>query len=237
MLGMLGSVAASGTCSAKKKNIMVPAKFSGSCQVYKRGETPCKGDTPLGEGIGWLVVIGFGGFFTIFTMFLSRYEYQILGTKQSSEQFNTAGRNVGPGMTAAVIVSQWTWAATLLMSSNMGWQVGLSGPFWYASGATVQILLFAVLAIQVKRRCSHMHTFMEIVKVRFGTFTHVVMMCFALTTNVIVTSMLLLGGASTIEDLTGMSKVTAGFLIPILSCWLYTMYGGLRATFIASYVQ
>merc|ERR1712100_868813 len=106
-----------------------------------------------------------------------------MGTSMSSEQFNTAGRNVGPGLTAAVIVSQWTWAATLLMSSNMGWRVGISGPFWYASGATIQILLFAILAIQVKRRASHMHTFMEIVKARFGTFTHVTMMCFALTTN------------------------------------------------------
>jgi Na+/proline symporter len=82
-----------------------------------------------------------------------------------------------------------------------------------------------------------MHTFMEIVKARFGTPTHIVMIVFALMTNIIVTSMLLLGGASTIEDLTGMSKLTAGFLIPILSCWLYTMYGGLRATFIASYVH
>merc|ERR1740127_308493 len=63
------------------------------------------------------------------------------------------------------------------------------------------------------------------------------MMLFALMTNIIVTSMLLLGGAWTIEDLTGMSKLTAGFLIPILSCWLYTMYGGLRATFFASYVH
>jgi Na+/proline symporter len=214
------------------------AKFKGSCQVYKRGESPCKSDSaPLDEVVGWLVVIGFGALFTLITIILSRYEYKALGTAQSSEQFNTAGRNVGPGMTAAVIVSQWTWAATLLMSSNMGWRVGVSGPFWYASGATVQILLFAVLAIQVKRRCSHMHTFMEIVKVRFGTTTHVVMMCFALTTNIIVTSMLLLGGAATIEDLTGMSKLTAAFLIPILSCWLYTMYGGLRATFIASYVH
>merc|ERR1719159_30910 len=168
---------------------------------------------------------------------LSRYEYKTLGTEQSSEQFNTAGRNVGPGLTAAVIVSQWTWAATLLMSSNMGWRVGISGPFWYASGATIQILLFAILAIQVKRRASHMHTFMEIVKARFGTGTHIVMIIFALTTNIIVTSMLLLGGASTIEDLTGMSKLTAAFLIPILSCWIYTMYGGLRATFFASYVH
>jgi Na+/proline symporter len=213
-------------------------KFSGSCQVYKQDEGPCVSDsTPLSEGVGWAVVVGFGGFFTIFTILLSRYEYKSLGTDQSSEQFNTAGRNVGPGLTAAVIVSQWTWAATLLMSSNMGWRVGVSGPFWYASGATIQILLFAILAIQVKRRASHMHTFMEIVKARFGTGTHIVMIVFALTTNVIVTSMLLLGGASTIQDLTGMSKLTAAFLIPILSCWLYTMYGGLRATFFASYVH
>merc|ERR1719160_1104238 len=200
-------------------------------------EPPPKKEYPLSEGVGWAVILGFGIFFTLFTMFLTRYENAALSQSMSSELFNTAGRNIGPGLTAAVIVSQWTWAATLLMSSNMGFVVGVSGPFWYASGATVQILLFAVLAIQVKRRCSHMHTFMEIVKVRFGTFTHVVMMCFALTTNVIVTSMLLLGGASTIEDLTGMSKLTAAFLIPILSCWLYTMYGGLRATFFASYVH
>jgi len=232
--------AISASCPAAKTFTVTSnnPKFSGSCQVYKRGETPCITDAaPLAEGIGWLVVVGFGAVFTLITVGLSYYEYTSLGTKQSSEQFNTAGRNVGPGMTAAVIVSQWTWAATLLMSSNMGWRVGISGPFWYASGATVQILLFAILAIQVKRRASHMHTFMEIVKARFGTFTHIVMMCFALMTNIIVTSMLLLGGASTIEDLTGMSKLSAGFLIPILSCWLYTMYGGLRATFIASYVH
>merc|ERR1719161_718943 len=194
--------------------------------------------TPLPEGAGWAVILGFGIFFTAFTVMVTYYEMKMLGGgAMSSEQFNTAGRNVGPGLTAAVIVSQWTWAATLLMSSNMGWRVGVSGPFWYASGATIQILLFAILAIQVKRRASHMHTFMEIVKARFGTTTHIVMIIFALTTNIIVTSMLLLGGASTIEDLTGMSKLTAAFLIPILSCWIYTMYGGLRATFFASYVH
>merc|ERR1719456_1709572 len=239
-LACLGLVEAS-ECPAAQPVLGVMSnnpKFSGGCQVYKQGETPCKSDsTPLSEGVGWLVVVGFGAFFTLFTVFLSRYEYKIYGASMSSEMFNTAGRNVGPGLTAAVIVSQWTWAATLLMSSNMGWRVGVSGPFWYASGATIQILLFAILAIQVKRRASHMHTFMEIVKARFGTFTHITMIIFALTTNIIVTSMLLLGGAATIEDLTGMSKLTAGFLIPILSCWIYTMYGGLRATFFASYVH
>ena len=40
------------------------------------------------------------------------------------------GRDIKVGLTAAVIVSQWTWAATLLQSSNVAWQYGVSGPFW-----------------------------------------------------------------------------------------------------------
>merc|ERR1719191_748593 len=63
------------------------------------------------------------------------------------------------------------------------------------------------------------------------------MIVFALAANCIVTAMLLLGGAATISDLTGMSTIWAAFLIPLLSCWIYTMYGGLRATFFASYVH
>merc|ERR1719238_2126711 len=66
---------------------------------------------------------------------------------------------------------------------------------------------------------------------------HWIMICFALAANCIVTAMLLLGGSATIEDLTGVPKIWAAFLVPILSCWIYTMHGGLRATFFASYVH
>ena len=90
---------------------------------------------PLGPAAGWGVILGFGIFFSVFSMSIT-YEEKIYGAQMSSEYFNTAGRNVGVGLTAAVIVSQWAWAATLLMSSNMGWRVGVAGPFWYASGAT-----------------------------------------------------------------------------------------------------
>ena len=45
---------------------------------------------------------------------------------------------------------------------------------------------------------------------------------------------MLLGGSATIEDLTGVDKKIAAFLVPIFSCWIYTVYGGLRATFFAS---
>lgn len=51
-------------------------------------------------------------------------------------------------------------AATLLQSSGIAYRYGVSGPFWYASGATVQILLFATLAIELKRKAPNAHTFL-----------------------------------------------------------------------------
>ena len=115
------------------------------------------------------IVLGFGGFFSVLTVILTWMETKFSGVKITSEHFNTAGRDVKTGLTASVIVSQWTWAATLLQSSNVAWNYGITGPFWYASGATVQILLFGILAIEIKRRAPNAHTFAELVRVRWGT--------------------------------------------------------------------
>lgn len=46
--------------------------------------------------------------------------------------------SVPPGLIAAGIVSAWTWAATLLQSSATAYKFGISGPWWYASGACIQ---------------------------------------------------------------------------------------------------
>jgi hypothetical protein len=47
------------------------------------------------------------------------------------------------------------------------------------------------------------HTVLEIVKQRWGTGPHIVFLVFCLLTNIIVTSMLILGGASVVNALTG----------------------------------
>lgn len=194
------------------------------------------GDPPLSEGIGYLVVLGFGAIFSIFTTAIVFMDKYYGGAEMTSERFNTAGRMVKTGLTASVIVSQWTWAATLLQSSNVAWAYGVSGPFWYASGATIQILLFGVLAISLKRVAPSAHTMCEIVMARWGKTAHLTFLFFAFCANIIVTSMLLLGGAATVEALTGMDYRLASFFIP----WgviLYTAAGGLKATFIASYLH
>lgn len=137
------------------------------------------------------------------------------GEVQTSEEFSTAGRTVKSGLVAAAVVSSWTWAATLLQSSAVAYKYGVSGPFWYASGATVQVLLFATLAIELKRKSPNAHTFLEVIKARYGVATHAVYITFGLVTNILVTAMLLTGGSAVASDLTGVPTAAACFLLPI----------------------
>ncbi|KAF1921655.1 Sodium:solute symporter family-domain-containing protein [Ampelomyces quisqualis] len=191
--------------------------------------------TPLPVGAGYGVVIGVGFFFAFLMMFISYLQnrYTQYSTHQS-EEFNTASRSVKPGLIASGIVSAWTWAATLLQSSTVAYQYGVAGPFWYAAGATVQILMFSILACKVKQNAPRCHTYLEIIKARYGTLAHLVFMLFAFVTNILVGSQLLLGGSAVVTSLTGMPVYAAIFLIPVGVC-AYVILGGLRATFLCDY--
>ncbi|KAJ9606800.1 hypothetical protein H2200_008810 [Cladophialophora chaetospira] len=191
--------------------------------------------TVLPQGVGYGVVVGIGSFFTLAMIGISMLQnkYTQFSTR-TSEEFNTASRNVKPGLIAAGIVSAWTWAATLLQSSTVAYTYGVAGPFWYAAGATVQILMFSILACKTKMNAPRCHTFLEIIHVRYGRLAHVVFIFFALVTNILVGSQLLLGGSAVVTSLTGMNVYAAIFLIP-LGVVAYVLMGGLRATFLCDY--
>ena len=193
-------------------------------------------DDVLPEWIGWAIVVGLGAVFAVIITIEVKIEEKYLGVHQTSEMFNTAGRVIKTGLTAAAIVSAWTWAATLLQSSTVAYQYGISGPFWYAAGASIQVLLFGILAIELKRKAPNAHTFLEIIRARYGNTSHKVFLVFALMTNMIVTAMLLLGGSAVVNGLTGMDISLAAFLIPI-GVMIYTLVGGLKATFVADYMH
>ncbi|KAJ9247375.1 Sodium:solute symporter family-domain-containing protein [Paecilomyces variotii] len=191
---------------------------------------------PLGQGFGYGIILGLGFAFAFVMIFitwaLKRYQHEV----QTSEMFSTAGRSVKSGLVAAAVVSSWTWAATLLQSSTVAYEYGVSGPFYYAAGATVQIILFATLAIELKRRAPNAHTFLEAVHARYGTIVHCVFIVFCLMTNILVTAMLLTGGSAVLTALTGVHTAAGCFLLPI-GVVLYTIFGGIKATFITDYIH
>jgi len=194
------------------------------------------GGPPLGQNVGYAIVLGFGILLCFFTLVLVSIDRQSRKVQQTSEFFNTAGRAVKTGLTAAVICSQWTWTSTVTDSSTSAWRFGVSGPYWHAAGATIQVLLFSVVAIELKRKSRNAHTVCELVLARWGRYAHVTFLFFCLLTNMISTAALLLSGASFLHQLTGMDVWLCCFLVP-WTVVLYTVVGGLRAKFLADYVH
>jgi SSS family transporter len=190
----------------------------------------------LSQGIGYLILLGLGLVMALGVTLLIKAETKWLGTKKTFEWFSTAGRNVKTGLIASSVVSAWTWAATLLQSSTVTYQFGISGPFWYAAGASIQLIIFSIVAIELKRKAPSSHTFPEIIYARFGKHAHKIFLFFAIMTNTIVTAMLVLGGAAVLNSLTGVDIYVAAFLIPV-GVIIYTFFGGLKATFFADYMN
>ncbi|KAJ6555148.1 urea transporter [Mycena vulgaris] len=193
--------------------------------------------TVLPQGAGYGVVVGIGLFFSVFMIGLTAIQARYTPfSPRSSEEFSSASRSVKPGLIAAGIVSAWTWAATLLQSSAVAYKYGISGPWWYGAGATIQVLLFAMIAAKLKLNAPYAHTWLEIVGARWGKTAHLIFMVFGLATNLIVSSMLVLGGSATVTDLTGMSTIAACFLIP-LGVSIYVVVGGMRSTLLCDYTH
>ena len=80
----------------------------------------------------------------------------------------------------------------------------------------MQIILFATLAIELKRRAPHAHTFLEVILARYqSVYAHGTYIVFGLMTNVLVTAMLLTGGSAVVTSLTGVPAAAACFLLPV----------------------
>ncbi|ODQ49418.1 hypothetical protein PICMEDRAFT_14881 [Pichia membranifaciens NRRL Y-2026] len=190
----------------------------------------------LSQGYGYGFAVGIGAAFALLMAILTRILSRFMGQVQNSERFSTASRNVNSGLIASSTVSAWTWPATLLSSGAWSYTHGISGGFLYGVGGTVQITLFLFLAIQIKLKAPTAHTVSECFAIRFGTAGHWVYLCYCICTNVLISSLLLLGGSQGFAAATGMHVVAASFLLP-LGVMAYTALGGLKATFISDWIH
>lgn len=190
----------------------------------------------LSEVYGYGYALGLGAAFALIMMALSKMLSKFMNEKQNSERFSTASRSVGSGLIASSTVSAWTWPATLLTSGAWAYTYGLAGPFMYGIGGTIQIILFVFLAIEIKRNSPGCHTVAQLIYVRFGKAGHICYLCYCVATNVLVSSLLLLGGSQGFALTTGMHVVAASFLLPAGVC-VYTLFGGLKATFISDWIH
>ncbi|KAL3698886.1 hypothetical protein R1sor_012962 [Riccia sorocarpa] len=194
------------------------------------------GDFILSKGVGYAVVVGYGAFFVIVTGFLSFLDHRYGGVKDNSEEFNTAGRSIKTGLVAVDVVSRSTWVATLTVSVNEAYSYGISGPFWVSSGSVIQMIVFAILALELKRKAPKAHTVIELIRIRWGHFAALVFLYFCYLNNFMISALMFVGAGEIMSTVTGIDIYAALILLP-LGVVIYTFGGGLKATFISSYMH
>ncbi|RAO66247.1 uncharacterized protein BHQ10_002259 [Talaromyces amestolkiae] len=192
---------------------------------------------PLSQGAGYGVVVGIGLAFGLGMVLVNRFLERYLNEKSDhTEMFMVANRSVGTGLTASAVVSSWMWATAIIWTTAQGYLYGIAAPFWYAAGVSIQIALMTVLAIHAKVKVPNGHTVLEIVRLRYGMAAHIIYIFLCFVTNLLSVTSMILGAAGVITALTGMNIVASTFLLP-LGVIVYTVAGGLKATFLTDYVH
>merc|ERR1712038_1767137 len=213
-----------------------PAKCSDRVLEARRTATITQGVKPtVSLQAALLIFLGVGIFAVFIAQAFQMVRKYVYRDADNLDTAFDAGGKVSIGLTATTIVSQWTWSATLLQSSTVASKYGISGPYWYAGGATIQIILFSILSIMLKTRAPGAKTFLQVIKARFGARTHIVFCIFAFFTNVIVMMSLTVAGTTVLNALVkDLSPELAAMLLATVIGG-YTLIGGLGATFYVSY--
>ncbi|GIC91361.1 sodium:solute symporter family protein [Aspergillus udagawae] len=190
---------------------------------------------PLPQVVGYVIVVVLGLVIALVMMLITKILKRTAGEdNKKTEMFMTANRTVRTGLTASAVISSWLWSTAMLGSAFVGYDYGVSGPFWFAAGCSPMIVFFALLGISCKRKIPEAHTSLEVVRIRYGRIAHVVFMTLCLINNIFACANMLLGAAAVIAALTGVHIVAATFLLPV-GVTVYTFVGGIKATFLTDY--
>merc|ERR1712012_116695 len=213
-----------------------PTKCSDKVLEARKTATVTQGVKPtVSLQAALLIFLGVGIFAVFIAQAFQMVRKYVYRDADNLDTAFDAGGKVSIGLTATTIVSQWTWSATLLQSSTVASKYGISGPYWYAGGATIQIIIFSILSIMLKTRAPGAKTFLQVIKARFGARTHLVFCTFAFLTNLIVMMSLTIAGTTVLNSLVkDLSPELAAMLLAAVIGG-YTLIGGLGATFYVSY--
>ncbi|XP_033744067.1 urea-proton symporter DUR3-like [Pecten maximus] len=207
------------------------------CPVTLETSNSTTGPNPVLEKYesALLILLGFGGFSIILALIHNAIRKHIFHDEHSLDTTFDAGGDVSTSLTAVTVASQLFWPADILQSATITTKIGIAGPFWYSVSVILNIFIFPIFSVHFKTRAPGAKTYLQIIYARFGKKAHIVFCCFALLTNMVIMTALLLAGKSTIQSLTKDISDEYTLLIMATLFGSYSLIGGIGTTFYVSY--
>lgn len=182
----------------------------------------------ISPATGWSVVIALGVIWILLGLYWGR-------KAKTSEGFMLAGRNVGLALGSATAMATWVTSNTLMVAPALALEGGVWGMLAYSSAA-FGLMLFAPLAIRIKRLLPHGFTAGDFFRKRYGRFGWTVFMLFTLLYSVTWLVTMAIAGGKLLEALGGI-PYAQGMTLILVVCVLYTLFGGLFAVIGTDFIQ
>jgi Na+/proline symporter len=149
----------------------------------------------------------------------------------STKDFVIANRKIGFGYGVAGLISIWTWAMAVMMSSAMTYTYGLSGLFWFTVPNGLAVIAVIPFARKVRSLMPNGYTIPEFVRARFeGTKLAVgVVVLGALFGSLIEVIINIKGTALVAYNVFGVDPKVAA-LTGLAVVLIYSILGGLWAS-------
>ena len=192
----------------------------------------------LNQAAGYGVLIGVGALFAggmiLTTFLLQKYLHE---NANSTETFSVANRSVGTFLSASAVYSSWSWSTEFLFVSLMTYNYGFQAGYYYGAGLAIQIAVMSVIGIHAKKRIPTAHTSLEAVQLRYGKAAHLLYLVLSLICNICSCLAMILACAANISIIAGNLHIVASTMLIPFGVLLYTVVGGLKATFLTDFVH
>ena len=192
----------------------------------------------LDQAAGYGVLVGVGALFAggmiLTTFLLQRYLHE---NANSTETFAVANRSVGTFLSASAVYSSWSWSTEFLLVSLMTYNYGIQAGYYYGAGLAIQIAVMSVIGIHAKKKIPTAHTSLEAIELRYGKSAHLLYLTLSLICNICSCLAMILACASGISIIAGNLHIVASTLLIPFGVLLYTVVGGLKATFLTDFVH
>jgi len=123
-------------------------------------------DNTLTPSGGFIFLVIYAGVMIALTAWAGR------GKAKDNAEFLLAGRSIGPVPGAMSIAASWIWAPALFIASQQAYDQGLPGLFWFTAPNVLSLILFAPLALKIRRTFPSGYTLPQFIKKRHGRSVH-----------------------------------------------------------------
>ena len=182
------------------------------------------------ESIGWLIL----GCYALFAFLITNhFAKNYAGDKTS---FLLARRELNTFQGSLSIAAAWLWAPGLFISSQIAYQSGLVGLFWFAFGNFLTLILFGSVIPKLRERLPKGFTFSGYLKEKLSVRVQNLFLTEMIVLAICAFAINLVAGSRTVEVLTGIPYELATMAM-VCTALLYSFRNGLKATVITEVIK